>query len=185
LLWTCTLRFVLRLPPEEWNAYHSDAGLHRSKDPGAGAFSQWWNRTTTASHDIQAGSEFFVSYGEPWFEGRPHLGPIPLTHDLKRAERLWRGYVGVRNTTSRRGVDVKLLDEVWDQFVVHTSFNKSRVFGAFNHSDKEELPRLLQGGQNLTDIRLEQSRRSIEWLEQHGTVRLHFPSRGLRYCRAE
>lgn len=36
--------------------------LHRSKDPGAGAFTYYHSRLATAKEDISAGQEFFVSY---------------------------------------------------------------------------------------------------------------------------
>lgn len=40
---------------DEWNPFPIDLGIHRSRDPGAGAFTIWANRTTTASKDIKAG----------------------------------------------------------------------------------------------------------------------------------
>jgi hypothetical protein len=39
-------------------------GLHRSKDPGAGAFSGYHGREGIAIMDLRAGSEIFVDYGE-------------------------------------------------------------------------------------------------------------------------
>ena len=38
--------------------------LHRSRDPGAGAFSTYHDRQSVARVDIQKGEEFFVDYGE-------------------------------------------------------------------------------------------------------------------------
>ena len=38
--------------------------LHRSKDPGAGAFTDYHSRSTTANQAIRAGEELFVNYGE-------------------------------------------------------------------------------------------------------------------------
>lgn len=161
---------------EEWNAMYDSGGLHRSKDPGAGAFSPWWNRTTTAYKDIHAGEEFFVNYGEPWFTGRPHFGPIPLTNDLNKANSLLTEYRNLRNSTFSRGVKEAVIDQVWDTFVKRTVYVESRVIGAFNHSDAQEFPRLVSGSENLTDIRVEQSTRSQEWLEKHGTCGDHIRS---------
>ncbi len=43
---------------------HSVAGrLHRSKDPGVGAFTYYHSRISTAERAIMAGQELFVSYG--------------------------------------------------------------------------------------------------------------------------
>lgn len=161
---------------EEWHAEYDASGLHRSKDPGAGAFSPWWNRTTTAAKDIHAGEEFFVNYGEAWFEGRSYMGPIPLTNDIDRADELFKQYMQVRNSTSSRGVGGAVLDQVWDTFVKNTPYNQSRVFGSFNHSDPQEFQRLVRNSENLTSIRLEQSTRSQEWLEEHGTCGDHIRS---------
>ena len=161
---------------EEWDAHYNDNRMHRSRDVGAGAFSYWWNRTTTAYRELHAGEEIFVSYGEPWFEGRSYLGPIPLTHDLTRAEKLLRMYRHVRYNATKRGVPTHVVDDVWDQFVKNTQYKMSRVFGAFNHTDKQEMPRLLSGAQNLTEIRIEQSTRSIEWLQKYGTCSDHIYS---------
>jgi hypothetical protein len=46
---------------EEWCVDHSLAGLHRSKDPGAGGYSPYHNRISTAKLDIPAGQELFVN----------------------------------------------------------------------------------------------------------------------------
>ena len=46
---------------EEWYPVKDSAGLHRSSDPGAGAFSLYHNRKSTAKDIIHAGEELFVS----------------------------------------------------------------------------------------------------------------------------
>ena len=46
---------------EEWMTEHSLAGLHRSRDPGAGGFTPYHNRISTAKVDIPAGQELFVN----------------------------------------------------------------------------------------------------------------------------
>ena len=40
--------------------------LHRSKDPGAGAFTYYHSRTATTVESIEPGQELFVSYGNSW-----------------------------------------------------------------------------------------------------------------------
>jgi hypothetical protein len=64
---------------EESGVTLDPAGLHRSKDPGAGAFTQYHGRISSARLDIDAGSELFVSYGDNWFESRSHLAAVPLS----------------------------------------------------------------------------------------------------------
>ena len=48
---------------DEHAASYDNMGLDRYTSPGAGANTPWFNRTSTASKDIDAGSELFVDYG--------------------------------------------------------------------------------------------------------------------------
>jgi hypothetical protein len=49
---------------EEGYPKHSvPGGLHRSRDPGAGAFTYYHGRKSTAKVQITAGQELFVTYG--------------------------------------------------------------------------------------------------------------------------
>jgi hypothetical protein len=43
-----------------------DNKLHRFKDPGVGAFSEFSTRVPRALRDIEPGQEFFVNYGNHW-----------------------------------------------------------------------------------------------------------------------
>ena len=46
----------------EGNPIHTNIGeLHRSKDPGVGGFSPYWNRKSLSSSPIKAGEELFVN----------------------------------------------------------------------------------------------------------------------------
>ena len=52
------------------NPVHDYAGLHRSKDPGAGAISPYHNGTTVVTRKIPAGGELFKFYGDNWYVKR-------------------------------------------------------------------------------------------------------------------
>jgi hypothetical protein len=67
-----------------------DGGLHRSRDPGAGALTPYHNGSTPIIlRDIPAGGELFKHYGDWWFETRPSLfKTAPLTDDYPRAQRI-------------------------------------------------------------------------------------------------
>ena len=41
--------------------------LHRSKDPGVGAFTTYHDRKSSAKVNIKAGQELFVNYGQHWY----------------------------------------------------------------------------------------------------------------------
>ena len=47
-----------------------NAGLHRSRDAGAGAFTPYHDRVSFAIEDISAGQELFISYGNTYFTKR-------------------------------------------------------------------------------------------------------------------
>jgi hypothetical protein len=71
---------------------HDAAGLHRSADPGAGAFSPYHNCTTVATSAVPAGGELFKSYGDDWFLTRPGaLQNVPLGRHYDAAQRLVDG----------------------------------------------------------------------------------------------
>lgn len=77
------------VPPSDPN--EPDYNIHRSKDPGAGAFTLSHSRKAWANQDIAPNSEFFVSYGDSWFLDRAwRLGTIPVTGDHEDAEWLWK-----------------------------------------------------------------------------------------------
>eukprot|EP00531_Pseudo-nitzschia_arenysensis_P005946 CAMPEP_0116124234 /NCGR_PEP_ID=MMETSP0329-20121206/5174_1 /TAXON_ID=697910 /ORGANISM="Pseudo-nitzschia arenysensis, Strain B593" /LENGTH=871 /DNA_ID=CAMNT_0003618205 /DNA_START=253 /DNA_END=2868 /DNA_ORIENTATION=+ len=77
------------LPPEQ--AEKEDYLIHRSKDPGAGAFTTYHTRKAWAKQDIAPHSEFFVSYGNEWFLDRVwRIGTIPVEGDHDEAEWLWK-----------------------------------------------------------------------------------------------
>jgi hypothetical protein len=57
---------------------YDTAGLHRSKDPGAGASTPYHAALTTATQDIAAGSEIFADYGKDWI---PDLPGVQVTLD--------------------------------------------------------------------------------------------------------
>lgn len=155
---------------EEWNPEYGACGLHRSRDPGAGAFSTYHNRISTAKRDITAGEELFVDYGSNWFTSRAHLGPIPLYKDLDRATHLFQQFKNLKTKLQSPTLNT-ILSEVWNEFVSYSNYTDSRVIGAFHHHDETELRRL--ENQTLTEIRLQDSSRSREWLALHGTCGDH------------
>lgn len=151
----------------EWYPIHSIAQqLHRSKDPGAGAFTYLHSRYATAKSDISAGQELFVSYGNKWFEGRAKLGPIPIKGDHKKAENLYRTYrdkFWKNRDVNDNGLATVFVD-LWDTFVLNSSWVDSRTIAAL--PPKEEYEQMLD--MSLIDLKKSQMTRSTEWLNQNG-----------------
>lgn len=52
---------------EDESAVYSNHGLHRSRDPQAGAFTYFHSRMSYSYHHIPAGQELFVTYGDSWY----------------------------------------------------------------------------------------------------------------------
>jgi SET domain len=144
------------------------AGLHRSRDPGVGGFTPYHNRRSTAKASIMSGQELFVSYGDHWFETRESLGPIPLTKDLDKANKLVKALYKLEFDAD---IPRHVLMDAWDVFVKQTPYTSSRVLGSFHHEDPDEVASLKQ--KDLKSLRVQESRRSTEWLQQHGTCADH------------
>lgn len=67
---------------------------------------------------------------------------------------------------------MNVAEQLWTSFITNSAWkNESRIIGSFNHDDKEELRKLKE--KTLTEIRTEQSIRSLEWLEEYGTCGDH------------
>jgi SET domain len=65
--------------------------LHRSQDPGTGAFTPYHNAPTIITHPTPAGAELFKNYGDEWFVDRESsIGRIPLQDDYVNVESLLR-----------------------------------------------------------------------------------------------
>jgi hypothetical protein len=89
--------FPLINTEDSWSALDT-AAVHRSQ-VGAGAFTPYHDRHSTATTDIRAGAELFVDYGNDYFTGREYLyGPIPLLEDYDEADDVLRGFVNVRDS---------------------------------------------------------------------------------------
>jgi SET domain len=161
---------------EEWHPSWVRSDLHRSRDPGAGAFSPYGNRSASPTRDVSAGDELFVSYGNKWFEGREYLGAtIPLSRDYKRASALATAFDELeRNATSRSPGACFAASQVWERFVKESAWNEtSRVLAAFNHTNEEEMQQLFSQQSDLTEMRRKEARRDTSWLQKHGTCGDH------------
>ena len=62
-------RILLYLLLRIYQASYDNSGLDRYTSPGAGAITPWFNRSSTARWDIEAGSELFVDYGQGMTKG--------------------------------------------------------------------------------------------------------------------
>ncbi|CAB9524160.1 Guanylate cyclase [Seminavis robusta] len=127
-------------------------GLHRSKDPGAGAFSTYHDRRFLACEDIQKGEELFMHYGET-------IG------DLRKADKVFERFFEIQK--KHRKIPGEILGELWVSFVERNEFNESTTFAAFQKTDEEWY--MLHQQMTLKEIRIKESMRTDEWFHQFGT----------------
>jgi len=91
---------------------HSDdnAGYHRSKDAGVGAYSNRHNTSFITEKDVPAGMELFTDYGAGYFLGRESMyGMVPFKDDYKKAEKILQDF-WEKKTVQRADDDNKAAD---------------------------------------------------------------------------
>jgi hypothetical protein len=149
------------------NTHHSFprydyAGLHRSRDPGAGAITPYHNGTTYATRTIPAGGELFKNYGDHYFVSRhTKFGPdFPLVGDYPMAEHILRNMTAIKMSPIAQ-------KDLYEDIVLGMKkrYNTSRVLGAFPLNIKGAL---VGAEQNLFTLLQPTATRSIEWLRENG-----------------
>jgi hypothetical protein len=141
--------------------FYDYTSLHRSKDPGAGAFTPYHNGTTYAARDIPAGGELFKSYGDAWFISRSHMfdGNFPITESYKLAEEI------LRNMTAMK-LDPEIQKDLYENVVV--SMKKaftSRTLGALPLTHEDAI---IGAEQELAVLHQPSATRDLEWLRENG-----------------
>jgi len=171
----CILPLVNTVGMDDWLKM-SNEGLHRSKDPGVGAFTPFYDRQLLARGEIPPGDELFDSYGEAYFADREAVfGKIPLHEtDHETADALLNTYVGLRDQLcadsnvkcSTSEAEEGTLHQDWYSLMTKlSSVWPSRALGALP-KDPTQVEEIAQIGTVYTDY--SRSRRSIEWLEENG-----------------
>ena len=140
---------------EDYPTNDGSSGLNRNRDPGAGAFTAYHDRNAEANEPIGAGQELFASYGDNWFKTRNNLKDIPRTGDMKAAQHL------LNKKRHLRGNITLIKEAIENNMTV-----SERVRSALPKS-LEEYEIALNIG--LKGLRQQQTTRSTEWLEEHGT----------------
>jgi len=76
----CTINAVMDMNniDSTHGSTYDTAGLHRSKDPGSGAFTPYHSSITNAAEDVPAGAELFAGYGAEWI---PEIPGAQITLD--------------------------------------------------------------------------------------------------------
>ena len=145
------------------------AGMHRSKDPGAGAITPYNDRKSRATRTIQAGEELYIDYGESYFSTRENTyGLMPLHLHYTEANEFLEKYIPLRDKVFEHVSSETLKDEMqkdlWD---VITNFGfETRGMNALpqNYSEIDEIMEM--GGTEWRNYK--RSIRDLQWLDEHG-----------------
>ena len=133
------------------------AGLHRWKDPGAGAITYYHNGTHPVTADIPAGGELFKFYGDDWFTGREDkFGLIPLREDYTEAEILVKKLVDI-------GLPSEVRDNFWEM-VISTFPWESRTINALPSA--KDLDLVAEEG--IKAVHYPKASRDVHFLEANG-----------------
>ena len=141
-------------------------GLHRSIDPGVGAFSYYHNLLSYATAPILAGMELFADYGDHWFAAKVRGGKfdkVPLSYDYEEADTLLAKFDGFMKDEGD-DIDDEAMDTFWMFYRKKVSSNK-RVSSL--------LPEDIKNMRDAAEIgsakfHTPTSIRSPEWLESKG-----------------
>jgi hypothetical protein len=143
------------------------AGLHRSKDPGAGAFTYWHGMPSIAARDIQAGEELLIDYGnEDWFDLRMEsLGVIPRERDFLHADHIIRKMLELTRQSDSDEEDTVIFNDLWG-IVRNVSSPAMQRALPERYGQLEEV--LVSLGTARYSVGGLSSIRSQEWLNQNG-----------------
>jgi hypothetical protein len=190
----CTVNSVMDMCNIE-STHGSDyltAGLHRSRDPGSGAFTPYHNSKTIASATLPAGAELFATYGDYWIPDIPGaqitLEPYLLEASTFLEEQY---YPFIRDHTSELTADVK--QALWE-FATKDSPINSKAFSnlprgvtwadiehaiankiAMNETKVEKTDKSEDEAEDtvVREFIKRQSVRSPEWLKENGYCQDH------------
>jgi SET domain len=145
-------------------ASYDFANLHRSIDPGIGAFTPYHNASTSATRNLVAGSELFKSYGDQWFVDRTEtFGLLPLTNDYNVVEAMLKKLQQILEY-GKIPIDVRL--DLYERFILANPFRKTsrtlltvpKVYADFQYIAQYGIQKYYQ----------KSAIRSVHYLEQHG-----------------
>ena len=140
------------------------ANLHRSKDPGTGAFTPYHNSSTSATRHLVAGSELFKSYGDQWFIDRTEeVGLLPLTNDYTAVESTLKN---LQQIFEMGQIPDHVRLDFYEHVVLANPYrNTSRTLLTIPNA-YDDFQYMAQNG--INDYYQQRSIRSVDDLERHG-----------------
>ena len=148
---------------KEYTSYDF-AHLHRSLDPGIGAFTPYHNASTFAARTLVAGSELFKSYGDQWFVDRTEtFGLLPLTKDYTIVEAMLKKLQEMLDY-GKIPFDIRL--DLYERFILANPYmNTSRTLSTVPKK-YDDFQFIAQYG--ILEYYQKSAIHTVDFLEQHG-----------------
>uniref|UniRef100_A0A7S4JNF3 SET domain-containing protein n=1 Tax=Odontella aurita TaxID=265563 RepID=A0A7S4JNF3_9STRA len=150
-----------------------DPILDRRRDPGAGAFSDYADVSYRSLHELKAGEEVFISYGEHWFQERSYLGKVPLSAHYAEANGVIASLASLQSTDDDALNDREMgqLLEIIKDGVVHNERTRVVLSNLKTAGDIRNI--LFKNGTAEATT----ENRSDEWLKTNGYCTDHIYSK--------
>ena len=141
---------------------YNGGGLHRVKDPGAGAFTPYHNRQATALEPVPAGGELFADYGHLWFTSRTDdIGYIPLSEDFDEADALLKKFEAFASAPGWGDISQETKNDFLG--LIRSFSDESRILNALPSSTADLDLAISKGTREL-----KREIKSPEWLKENG-----------------
>jgi len=133
-------------------------------DPGAGAFSDYADFSFLSQHEVKAGEEVFISYGESWFSAREGLKHNPFSANYLEANQIIASSfsLSIHQEIKIENKQVEELLQMIKNNAVFDERTKLVLSSVESFSQIEDI--IIQNGsaESTTETR------SLEWLEENG-----------------
>eukprot|EP00560_Eucampia_antarctica_P004260 CAMPEP_0197838076 /NCGR_PEP_ID=MMETSP1437-20131217/34196_1 /TAXON_ID=49252 ORGANISM="Eucampia antarctica, Strain CCMP1452" /NCGR_SAMPLE_ID=MMETSP1437 /ASSEMBLY_ACC=CAM_ASM_001096 /LENGTH=655 /DNA_ID=CAMNT_0043445605 /DNA_START=42 /DNA_END=2006 /DNA_ORIENTATION=- len=148
--------------------------LDRRKDPGAGAFSDYVDFSFESMHEVKAGEEVFISYGETWFTERNYLGIIPLSADYAEANEIASSLASFQQNEDGVTLSDKSLSDLLN-VVKNKALQKEETRKVFTSITSADDIRNVVSNNGTAETTA--TVKSQEWLEKYGYCIDHIDSK--------
>lgn len=153
---------------------YDTAGLHRSRDPGSGAFSPYHSSQTTAKFAIKAGNELFAAYGDHWIPEIPGA-IITFNENMDNADEFLDEYVAWVSKMKNEGLTPEIAESLWNLTSKEFPY-ASRILGALPQQEYKVVEAELQLKTEPSTTRhfvRQIGVQTTEWLKENGKCQDH------------
>jgi hypothetical protein len=137
-------------------------GLHRCIDPGAGVATTYHDVHYVAEHNMEAGTEIFVEYGDGYFSNRQDLSFVPLSNDYALADRMLKKF----EKLVENDLDSEMAVDLWD-IIEGCRKSPTRLHSALPKT-LDELKAMRKANIGAAQNSVPDRVRSVEWLKENG-----------------